>query len=231
MADAGAPSDARRRPRAWRRVSERVPGVALVRNYRKEFLRYDLVAGLVLTSLLVPQGMAYAELAGVPAVNGLYATIACLVGYALMGPSRILVLGPDSAVSPMILAAITAVGAMAATDGKQNAIELAGMLAIMVGALEIALGVARLGFVADLLSKEVKVGYLNGLAMVIIFGQLPKLFGFSVKAEHALPKLKEFFTNLDRTNGPTLIIGSASLVALFALTRFAKALPAVLVVI
>src|SRR6059058_5043954 len=172
MADAGAPSDARRRPRAWRRVSERVPGVALVRNYRKEFLRYDLVAGLVLTSLLVPQGMAYAELAGVPAVNGLYATIACLVGYALMGPSRILVLGPDSAVSPMILASITAVGAMAATDGKQNAIELAGMLAIMVGALEIALGIARLGFVADLLSKEVKVGYLNGLAMVIIFGQL-----------------------------------------------------------
>src|SRR3954463_7357481 len=130
-------------PGRWDRLGQHVPGVALVRGYQRQWLRYDLVAGLVLTSLLGPQGMAYASLAGLPPVTGLYTTVACLVGYALMGPSRILVLGPDSSVSPLILAAVTP---LLAGGGTDTAIALAGMLALLVGAVEIAMGLAKLGF-------------------------------------------------------------------------------------
>src|SRR3954467_1157142 len=126
-----------RRSGVWSAVARYVPGVTVVRTYRRSWLRADLVAGLVLTSLLVPQGMAYAELAGLPAVTGLYTTIACLVAYAVMGPSRILVLGPDSSVSPLIFAAIVP---LMATKDPKTAIALAGMLAIMVGLIEVGLG-------------------------------------------------------------------------------------------
>ena len=107
-----------------------------------------------------------------PPVTGLYTTIACLVAYAIFGPSKVLVLGPDSSVSPLILASITPL--LAGRD-PASAIALAGMLALLVGLIEIGLGLAKLGFVADLLSSEVRVGYLNGLAVTIIVGQLPKL--------------------------------------------------------
>src|SRR5262249_26711080 len=110
--------------------------------------------------------MAYAELAGLPAVTGLYTTIACLVGYAVFGPSRVLVLGPDSSISPLILAAIAPL--LVANGDPARAIALAGMLALLVGLIEIGLGIAKLGFVADLLSSEVQVGYMNGLAITII---------------------------------------------------------------
>ena len=157
-----------------------VPGITMLRTYRRSWLRSDLVAGVVLAAILVPQGMAYAELAGLPAVTGLYTTIACLIGYALFGPSRILVLGPDSSVAPLIFAAIVP---LLVTDDPAEAVALAGMMALMVGAIEIGLGLGKLGFVADLLSKEVQVGYMNGLAVTIIVGQLPKLFGFSTDAD------------------------------------------------
>src|SRR5499426_361038 len=140
-------------------VAERwVPGVRAARTYQRPWLRSDLVAGLVLAAILVPQGMAYAELAGLPPATGLYTTIACLVAYAIFGPSRVLVLGPDSSVSPLIFAAITPL--FVAGDTKE-AIALAGMLAIMVGLIEIGLGLGKLGFVADLLSSEVRIGYMN----------------------------------------------------------------------
>src|SRR5688572_32725809 len=111
------------------------PGFRALTGYRRPWLVKDLVAGVVLTTLLVPQGMAYAELAGLPPVTGLYTTIACLVGYALMGPSRVLVLGPDSAVSPLIFAAITPL--LLASDDAGTAIALAGLMAILVGVIEI----------------------------------------------------------------------------------------------
>ena len=158
-----------------------MPGVASLRTYERRWLRSDVVAGIVLAAILVPQGMAYAELAGLPPVNGLYTTIACLVGYALMGPSKILVLGPDSSLGPLIFAAIAPL--VVAGDDPATAIALAGMLAILVGLIEVGLGVGKLGFVADLLSSEVQVGYMNGLAIVIIVGQLPKLSGFSTDAD------------------------------------------------
>src|SRR5207248_4598895 len=132
-------------------------------SYRREWLAKDVVAGVVLSTLLVPQGMAYAELAGLPAITGLYTTILCLTGYAVFGPSRILVLGPDSSLGPMIAATILPI---VGSDGSpERAIALASMLALIVGAIMIVAGIAELGFIADLLSKPTQIGYMNGLAL------------------------------------------------------------------
>jgi high affinity sulfate transporter 1 len=200
----------------------------VARTYERRWFRADLVAGLGLAAILVPQGMAYAELAGLPAVTGLYTTIACLVGYAVFGPSRILVLGPDSSVSPMIFAAITP---LLVPGDASSRIALAGMLAVLVGLIELGLGVAKLGFVADLLSSEVQVGYMNGLAVTIIVGQLPKLFGFSTDASGFGNELGAFFDGLDQRVTASLVVGIGSLVVLLALPKFTKRVPAVLVAV
>jgi high affinity sulfate transporter 1 len=202
--------------------------VRVARTYERSWLRPDLVAGVVLAAILVPQGMAYAQLAGLPAVTGLYTTIACLVGYALLGPSRVLVLGPDSSISPLILAAITP---LLAGGGEATAIALAGMLALLVGLTEIGLGLGKLGFVADLLSKEVQVGYMNGLAVTIIVGQLPKLFGFSTDADTFLGEVRAFFEGLADTHRATLIVGLCVLALLLVLPRITRRVPAVLVAV
>jgi high affinity sulfate transporter 1 len=170
--------------------------------------------------------MAYAQLAGLPAVTGLYTTIACLVGYAAFGPSRVLVLGPDSSISPLILAAITP---LLAGGNAATAIALAGMLAVLVGLTEIGLGLGKLGFVADLLSKEVQVGYMNGLGITIIVGQLPKLFGFSTSADSFLKEVRVFFEGLDETHAATLALGLGVLVLLLVLPRLTTRLPAILI--
>src|SRR4051794_15126323 len=208
------------------RLSRWVPGIETLRRYPGTSARPDLIAGLVLAAILVPQGMAYAELAGLPAVTGLYTTVACLVGYALFGPSRVLVLGPDSSISPLILASITP---LLVVGDPGSAIALAGMLAIFVGLIEIGLGLGKLGFVADLLSKEVQVGYMNGLGITIIVGQLPKLFGFSTDADSFLSELKAFVEGLGQTHTATLVIGLAVLGILLALPLLSKRLPAILV--
>ncbi len=210
-------------------VERWVPGLRVARTYERAWLRPDLVAGIVLAAILVPQGMAYAELAGLPAVTGLYTTIACLIGYALFGPSRVLVLGPDSSISPLIFAAITPLLASGGDAG--TAIALAGMLAIIVGLVEIGLGLGKLGFVADLLSREVQVGYMNGLALTIIVGQLPKLFGFSTDAGGFLDEVKQFVAGLDQTDGTTLAVGLGVLAALLVLPRLTKRVPAILVAV
>jgi high affinity sulfate transporter 1 len=210
-------------------VERAVPGLGAARTYEPRWLRPDLVAGLVLAAILVPQGMAYASLAGLPAVTGLYTTIACLVAYALFGPSRVLVLGPDSSVSPLILAAITPL--LVAGDDAGDALALAAMLALLVGGIEILLAVAKLGFVADLLSSEVRVGYLNGLAVTIIVGQLPKLCGFSTDADDFFDEVREFFQNIDETQADALFFGIAVLLVLLILPRVTRRVPAVLVAV
>jgi high affinity sulfate transporter 1 len=211
-----------------RRVERWVPGVRVARTYERRWLRPDLIAGIVLAAILVPQGMAYAELAGLPPVTGLYTTVACLVAYAIFGPSRVLVLGPDSAVSPLIFAAIVP---LLAGGDTATAIALAGMLALMVGLIEIGLGLGKLGFVADLLSKEVQVGYMNGLAITIVVGQLPKLFGFSTDADNFIDEVKAFFAGLDQTNTTTLAVGVACLLVMLVLPRLSRRVPAVLVAV
>jgi len=211
------------------RVLQRwVPGLVTLRTYEGRWLRSDLVAGVVLAAILVPQGMAYAELAGLPAVTGLYTTVACLVAYAVFGPSKVLVLGPDSSVSPLILAAITP---LIVTNDPASAIALAGMMAILVGLIEIGLGVAKLGFVADLLSSEVRIGYMNGLAVTIIVGQLPKLFGFSTSADNFIGEVRAFLSGLDQTNRTTLVTGLGTLAVLLVLPRLTRRVPAVLVAV
>ena len=214
------------RPAGWRGL---VPGITAARTYERSWLRFDLVAGVVLAAILVPQGMAYAELAGLPPVTGLYTTIACLVGYALMGPSRVLVLGPDSAVSPLIFAAIVPLVVVA--DDPETAIALAGMMAVMVGLILIGLGAGKLGFVADLLSKEVQVGYMNGLAITIFVGQLPKLAGFSTDADGFVAEVQAFVDGFPDRNPTALWLGMATLAVLLFLPRFTRRIPAVLVAV
>jgi high affinity sulfate transporter 1 len=209
-----------------RPIERWVPGVRVARTYDRSWFRFDLVAGVVLAAILVPQGMAYAELAGLPPVTGLYTTIACLIAYAVFGPSRVLVLGPDSAVSPLIFAAIIP---LVAGGDPAKAIALAGMLAVMVGLIEIGLGLGKLGFVANLLSSEVQVGYMNGLAITIVVGQLPKLFGFSTDADGFFAEIGAFLKSLDQTNATTLIMGVSVLAVLLVLPRLTKRVPAVLV--
>lgn len=203
-----------------------VPGLAAARGYQRRWFRPDLMAGLVLAAILVPQGMAYAELAGLPAVTGLYTTVACLVAYAVFGPSRILVLGPDSSISPLIYAALIP---LLAGGDPARAIALAGMLAVLVGVIQIGLGLGRLGFVADLLSNEVQVGYMNGLGIAIVVGQLPKLFGFSTDADGFVDEIRQFVRHLDRTHVTTLVIGASVLLVLLVLPRILPRVPAILV--
>ena len=203
-----------------------VPGIGVARGYQREWLRSDLVAGLVLAAILVPQGMAYAELAGLPPVTGLYTTVACLLGYAVFGPSRVLVLGPDSSVSPLIFAAIVP---LLAGGDPATAIALAGMLALLVGLIEVGLGLGKLGFVADLLSNEVQVGYMNGLALTIIISQLPKLFGFSTDADGFVDEIRQFVQHIDQTDASTLAVGLGVLAVLLVLPRLVPRIPAILV--
>ncbi|MFI0923750.1 SulP family inorganic anion transporter [Streptomyces sp. NPDC021012] len=208
-----------------------VPGVRAVSSYRREWLVKDLVAGVVLTTLLVPQGMAYAELAGLPPITGLYTTILCLLGYAVCGPSRILVLGPDSSLGPMIAA--TVLPLVAADGDSGRAVALASVLALMVAAVMILASVAKLGFIADLISKPTMIGYMNGLALTILVGQLPKLLGFKVDADDLIGRCAGFVRGLaDGAVVPAAAaVGIGGIVLILVLQRLLPKVPAVLVMV
>jgi high affinity sulfate transporter 1 len=208
-----------------------LPGVKAVRTYRRSWLRSDIVAGVVLSTLLIPQGMAYAELAGLPAITGLYTTILCLLGYAVFGPSRILVLGPDSSLGPMIAATILPI--VLAGGSPERAVAYASMLALMVGVIMTVAGVAKLGFVADLLSKPTRIGYMNGLAITILVSQLPKLFGFSVDANGLVNETVGFVKGLAAGEAITasVLIGLLSFAIIMALKKWLPKIPGVLVAV
>ena len=212
-------------------IARLLPGPAAARAYERRWLPKDLVAGLVLTALLVPQGMAYAELAGLPPITGLYTSITCLLAYAVFGPSRILVLGPDSSLGPMIAATILPL--VGADGDPAKAIALASMLAILVAVFMIGAGVAKLGFVADLFSKPTQVGYLNGLALTILVGQLPKLFGFSIDSDTFIDDVRGFVDGVrgGETVAAALVIGIGGLVIILGFSRFAPKVPGVLVAV
>ena len=208
-----------------------VPGLALIGSYERSWLPKDVVAGLVLSALLVPQGMAYAELAGLPAVTGLYTSILCLLGYAVFGPSRVLVLGPDSSLGPMIAATILPL--VMADGDPARAVAYASVLALLVGLVMTIAGLAHFGFVADLLSKPTQIGYMNGLALTIVIGQLPKLFGFSVDADGLIAEARGWLEGManDEANRTAAIIGVGSLVGILLLQRLMPKIPAVLVAV
>jgi len=207
-----------------------VPGLWVLRHYRRAWLARDAVAGLVLTSLLVPAGMGYAEAAGLPAITGLYATVGALLAYAAFGPSRIMVLGPDSALAALIAAAVIERGA---ADDPARAISLAAVLAVATGLLSVAAGLVRAGFLTDLLSKPVRVGYMNGIALTVLVTQLPKLCGFSVKAADVASGLLGFVrAALDgKTNPLALGIGLAALVVILGARAISAKIPGVLVAV
>ncbi len=175
--------------------------------------------------------MAYAELAGLPPITGLYTTVLCLIGYAVFGPSRILVLGPDSSLGPMIAATILPI--LGANGSPEQAIALASILALIVGAIMIVAGIAKLGFVADLLSKPTQIGYMNGLALTILIGQLPKLFGFSTDANGLINEAIAFVHGLasGEAVGAAVAIGLVSLGLILALERWLPRIPGVLVAV
>jgi high affinity sulfate transporter 1 len=208
-----------------------VPGLRAISSYRREWLAKDLVAGIVLTTLLVPQGMAYAELAGLPPITGLYTSIMCLLGYAVLGPSRILVLGPDSSLGPMIAATILP---LAGADGDPaRAIALASMLAIMVAVIMIVAAIAKLGFIADLISKPTMIGYMNGLALTILVGQLPKLFGFKIDAEGLIGEFTAFVKGVadGEAVAAAAAVGIAGIALILVLQRWLPKVPAVLIMV
>ncbi|MES1263544.1 MAG: SulP family inorganic anion transporter, partial [Peristeroidobacter soli] len=152
-----------------------LPGVQMLRRYEASWLASDIVAGLVLTTMLVPVGIAYAVASGVPGIYGLYATIFPLLAYAIFGPSRILVLGPDSSLAAVILAVVIPLS----SGDPARAVAIASMMAVVSGLLCILVGLVRLGFITELLSKPIRYGYMNGIALTVLISQVPKLLGFS----------------------------------------------------
>ena len=203
-----------------------VPGIDTALGYRRAWLLPDLRAGVVLTALLIPVGIGYAEVAGLPPASGLYATIIPLAAYAVFGPSRILVLGPDSALAPIIAAAIVPL----ALGDDARAVGLAGLLAIMVGLILALGGILRLGFVTDLLSKPIRVGYLNALAVLVIVSQLPTLFGFSITADSALRDAIGIFVGIagGQVNLTATLFGLGSLAVIVVLSWRRTRIPGVL---
>ena len=205
-----------------------LPGLHTLRHYEIAWLRHDVVAGLVLTTVLVPVGIAYAVASGLPGICGLYATIIPLLAYAVFGPSRVLVLGPDSSLVALILAVVLP---LAAGD-PQRAMALAGMMAVVSGLLCIVAGAARLGFVTELLSKPIRYGYMNGIALTVLVSQLPALFGFSVDADGLLREIWGFIQGVvaGKTNWTSLVLGTGTLAVILVLKR-SKELPGVLIAV
>ena len=214
-----------------RKVLDRIPGVVVARTYERRWVRQDVVAGLVLTVLLVPQGMAYATLAGLPAVTGLYTSVVALIAYALFGTSRFLVLGPDSALGPMIAAALLPL--LGAHGDPSRAIALAGLLALLMGAFCVAAGFARIGVLAQLFSKPVRIGFLNGIAVVVLVSQLPKLFGFTTSATGVYDEVDAFVRGLREgaTVVPALVVGVASLAVILACRRWCPRAPGIVLAV
>jgi high affinity sulfate transporter 1 len=200
----------------------------MVRDYRAAWLPHDLAAGLVLATMLVPVGIAYAVASGVPGIYGLYATIVPLLAYAVFGPSRIIVLGPDSSLAAIILAVVLPLSG----GDPVRAVALAGAMAIVSGIICILAGVARLGFITELLSKPIRYGYMNGIALTVLISQIPKLMGFSTDTEGPLRSLWAIGEAVweGKVNGVTLLVGVATL-ATILLLQGSKRLPGVLIAV
>ncbi|WP_095058869.1 SulP family inorganic anion transporter [Pseudomonas sp. Irchel s3f7] len=209
----------------WRRW---LPGLIMLREYQLSWLRYDIVAGLVLTTMLVPVGIAYAVASGVPGIYGLYATIVPLLAYALFGPSRILVMGPDSSLVAVILAVIIPLSG----GDPQRAVALAGMMALVSGAVCILAGLARLGFITELLSKPIRYGYMNGIALTVLISQMPKMFGFSIDSDGPLRNIWAIVTAVmdGKTNWTTFVVGGLTLAVILLLKRWPR-LPGILIAV
>ena len=211
--------------RGWLRW---LPGIQTLRQYEVAWLRHDLVAGLVLTTMLVPVGIAYAVASGVPGIYGLYATIVPLQAYAPFGPGRILVLGPDSSLAAVILAVVLPLSG----GDPMRAVALAGAMAVVSGLVCVVAGLVRLGFITELLSKPIRYGYMNVIALTVLVSQLPKLFGFSIESVGPLKDLWSIATSIldGRTNWTALAVGAGTL-AVILLLKGSKRIPGILIAV
>ncbi|HYJ20079.1 MAG TPA: SulP family inorganic anion transporter, partial [Burkholderiales bacterium] len=205
-----------------------LPGVQILSRYEASWLPNDLVAGLVLTTMLVPVGIAYAVASGVPGIYGLYATIVPMLAYALFGPSRILVLGPDSSLAPVILAVVLPLSG----GDPMRAVAIASMMAVVSGLVCILIGVMRLGFVTDLLSKPIRYGYMNGIALTVLISQIPKLLGFSVDSAGPLRDIAQIIESVlaGQVNWIAFAVGAGTLTAILLLKPF-KRIPGILIAV
>jgi high affinity sulfate transporter 1 len=194
-----------------------LPGLLTFRQYKVTWLVHDVVAGVVLVTMLVPVGIAYAIASGLPGICGLYATIVPLLAYALFGPSRILVLGPDSSLAAVILGVVFPLSG----GDPGRAVALAGMMAVVSGIVCILAGVARLGFVTELLSKPIRYGYMNGIALTVLISQLPKFFGFSVEDDGPLRELWAIGSLVanGKSNWAAFAIGAGTLAVVLLLKK------------
>ena len=202
------------------RLLDWLPGLKTLRGYQAGWLRNDITAGIVLSTMLVPVGIAYAVASGVPAIYGLYATIVPLLVYALFGPSRILVLGPDSSLAPIILGVVLPLSA----GDPGRAIIIASGMAVVSGAVCILAGIFRLGFVTELLSKPIRYGYMNGIALAVLISQLPKLFGFSIESSGPLRDLWSIAQALlaNKANWAAAALGLGTLALILLSKRFTR---------
>ena len=209
----------------WNRL---LPGIQVLRNYQSEWLPRDVSAGLVLTAMLVPVGIAYAQASGLPGICGLYASIVPLLAYAVFGPSRILVLGPDSALAAIILSVVLPLSG----GDPARAVAIAGAMAVVSGVVCILIGALRLGFITELLSKPIRYGYMNGIALTVLVSQLPKLLGFSVEDAGFLGDLVLIFKAIagGKINWTAFAVGGATLVAILLLMPF-KRIPGLLLAV
>ena len=205
-----------------------VPGLLTLRQYQAGWLPHDIIAGAVLATMLVPVGIAYAVASGLPGIYGLYATIVPLLAYALFGPSRIMVLGPDSSLAAIILGVVYPLS----HGDPARAVALAGTMAVVSGAVCILAGAARLGFITELLSKPIRYGYMNGIALTVLISQLPKFFGFSIDGDGPLRELWAIGGAIvgGRANWTTLAIGAGAL-AVILLLKNNKRVPGILVAV
>jgi high affinity sulfate transporter 1 len=205
-----------------------LPGLLTLREYQATWLTHDIAAGLVLATMLVPVGIAYATASGLLGIYGLYATIVPLLVYAVLGPSRILVLGPDSSLAAVILGVVLPLSG----EDPGRSIALASMMAVVSGIVCILAGVARLGFVTELFSKPIRYGYMNGIALTVLISQLPKLFGFSIESDGPLRNLWAIGGAIlaGRTNWTAFAIGAGTLAVILFL-KSAKRVPGILIAV
>jgi high affinity sulfate transporter 1 len=209
----------------WKRW---LPGLQTLSTYEPAWFARDLMAGVVLTMMLVPVGIAYALASGVLGIYGLYATIVPLLAYALFGPSRILVLGPDSSLAPVILAVVFPLSG----GDPMRAVALASMMAVVSGLVCVLIGMLRLGFVTELISKPIRYGYMNGIALTVLISQVPKLFGFSVDGVGPLRDLVRIAEGIlgGQANWTSFAVGASTLVAILLLKPY-KRIPGLLLAV
>jgi high affinity sulfate transporter 1 len=203
------------------------PGLAMLARYDRRWLAKDVLAGFSVAAIALPVGLAYAELAGVPPIIGIYSAIFPLFAYALFGSSRQLIVGPDAATCLLVAASLAP---LAGGDPERYLVMLPAFT-LMTGVLYLVAGAARLGFIANFLSRPILTGYLNGIALIILVGQLPKLLGYPSAAREFVPQLQEAVEAIGLSHPPTALVGLALLGGLLLLGRIAPAVPGALVAV